>query len=63
MTAAQKVIATLHSLRQQMERRQGDKANIALSDFIAPKDSGVADYIGGFAVTTGIGEEDLAHPL
>ncbi len=55
-----KVIATLHSLRQQMERRQGDKPNIALSDFIAPKDSGIPDYIGGFAVTTGIGEEDLA---
>ncbi len=55
-----KLIATLHSLRQQMERRQGDKPNIALSDFIAPKDSGIADYIGGFAVTTGIGEEDLA---
>ena len=55
-----KTIATLHSLRQQMERRKGDKPNIALSDFIAPKDSGIADYIGGFAVTTGIGEEDLA---
>ncbi len=55
-----KVVATLHSLRQQMERKRGDKPNIALADFIAPKDSGIADYIGGFAVTTGIGEEDLA---
>jgi 5-methyltetrahydrofolate--homocysteine methyltransferase len=55
-----KVLATLHTLRQQMAR-DGDKANLALADFIAPKDSGVADYIGGFAVTAGIGEEDVAR--
>jgi 5-methyltetrahydrofolate--homocysteine methyltransferase len=53
-------IATLHTLRQQMARA-GDKANLALADFIAPKDSGVADYLGGFAVTAGIGEEDVAR--
>ena len=41
--------------------RDGDKANLALADFIAPKDSGRADYIGGFAVTAGIGEEDVAR--
>ncbi len=56
------VIATLHSLRQQMERKpDSGKFNLALADFIAPKESGIKDYIGGFAVTTGIGEEDLAQ--
>ena len=55
-----KVLATLHTLRQQMAR-DGDKSNLALADFIAPKDSRVADYIGGFAVTAGIGEEDVAR--
>ena len=47
-------IQTLHSLRQQMAREQG-RANLALSDFIAPP--GVEDYIGGFVVTAGIGED------
>jgi 5-methyltetrahydrofolate--homocysteine methyltransferase len=55
-----KVLATLHTLRQQMAR-DGDKSNLALADFIAPKDLGLADYIGGFAVTAGIGEEDVAR--
>jgi 5-methyltetrahydrofolate--homocysteine methyltransferase len=55
-----KVIATLHTLRQQMAR-DGGRANLALADFIAPKDSGLADYVGGFAVTAGIGEEDVAR--
>jgi 5-methyltetrahydrofolate--homocysteine methyltransferase len=50
--------ATLHTLRQQMAREnQRDRAHTALADFIAPKATGVADYIGGFAVTAGIGEE------
>jgi 5-methyltetrahydrofolate--homocysteine methyltransferase len=48
--------AMLHTLRQQIAR-DGDRANTALADFIAPKETGVADYIGGFAVTTGLGEE------
>jgi 5-methyltetrahydrofolate--homocysteine methyltransferase len=52
-------IATLHSLRQQMKGRAG-KPSLALADFIAPKESGLADYIGGFVVTAGIGEEELA---
>jgi 5-methyltetrahydrofolate--homocysteine methyltransferase len=47
-------IATLHTIRQQM-KRESDKPNLALADFIAPR--GVPDYIGGFAVTSGIGEE------
>jgi len=46
-------IHTLHTLRQQMAR-ENDRANLALSDFIAPDGE---DYIGGFAVTAGIGEE------
>ncbi|HEY2837421.1 MAG TPA: methionine synthase [Rhizomicrobium sp.] len=47
-------IATLHTLRQQMARDAG-RPNLALSDFIAP--TGTPDYIGGFVVTAGIGEE------
>ena len=50
------VLATLHHLRQQNVKAPG-RPNYCLSDFIAPKTSGVADYIGGFAVTTGIGIE------
>ena len=49
-------IAVLHTLRQQMARRRGGRANAALADFIAPKESGIADHIGAFVVTTGIGE-------
>jgi 5-methyltetrahydrofolate--homocysteine methyltransferase len=52
--------ATLHTIRQQMAREPG-KPNLALADFIAPKDTGVADYLGGFAVTAGIGEEEVAR--
>ena len=48
---------TLHSLRQQSEKPPG-RPNAALADFIAPKDSGVNDYIGAFAVTAGIGIDE-----
>jgi len=48
------VLMTLRSLRQQTERPPG-RPNAALADFVAPKDSGVKDYIGSFAVTAGIG--------
>ena len=51
------VRATIHCLRQQMEKPPG-RPNMCLSDFIAPKASGVADYIGGFAVTGGIGVDE-----
>ncbi|MDP6108863.1 MAG: vitamin B12 dependent-methionine synthase activation domain-containing protein, partial [Rhodospirillales bacterium] len=44
----------LHFLRQQM-LKNSSRSNFSLADFIAPKDTGVADYIGGFAVTAGIG--------
>jgi 5-methyltetrahydrofolate--homocysteine methyltransferase len=50
--------ARLHSLRQQMQRSNG-RANFALADFIQPVDA-VPDYIGGFAVTTGHGEDEVA---
>ena len=52
-------IATLHHLRQQTEKPDG-KPNASLADFIAPADSAVEDYIGGFCVTTGHGVEELA---
>jgi 5-methyltetrahydrofolate--homocysteine methyltransferase len=50
-------LALLHTIRQQMSR-ESDKPNLALADFVAPRTSGVADYLGGFVVTTGHGEED-----
>ncbi|WJR77723.1 methionine synthase [Bradyrhizobium sp. NP1] len=55
----QKKVATLHTLRQQLEKREG-RFNAALSDFIAPASSGVPDYVGGFVVTAGIGEDVVA---
>ena len=52
-------LAVLHTLRQQIARDPSrDRAHTALADFIAPKETGLADYIGGFAVTTGHGEEE-----
>ena len=48
------VMATLHNLRQQGEHRDGIP-NRSLGDFIAPKGTGLADYVGAFAVTTGLG--------
>ena len=53
-------IAVLHSLRQQLAKREG-RFNSALSDFVAPRTSGLADYIGAFTVTAGIGEDDIAE--
>ena len=56
-----KVLTTLHHLRQQTEKPAG-KPNRCLADFIAPKESGKRDYIGGFVVTTGIGiDEHIAR--
>lgn len=49
------VLHTLHHLRQQRQKAPG-QANYSLADFIAPKESGLADYIGGFAVTAGNGQ-------
>jgi 5-methyltetrahydrofolate--homocysteine methyltransferase len=55
-------VAVLHTLRQQLARREG-RANVALADFIAPRASGLADYIGGFTVTAGLGEAEVAARL
>ncbi|MCK1535673.1 MULTISPECIES: methionine synthase [unclassified Bradyrhizobium] len=54
-----RTIATLHTLRQQLEKREG-RFNAALSDFVAPATTGVPDYVGGFVVTAGIGEDVVA---
>ncbi|WP_442497648.1 methionine synthase [Methylobacter sp. sgz302048] len=53
----QQKLETLHHLRQQNIKAPG-RPNYCLSDFIAPVDSGKTDYIGAFAVTTGIGIEE-----
>ncbi|HVM98950.1 MAG TPA: methionine synthase [Caulobacteraceae bacterium] len=50
--------ARLHTLRQQMPK-SGDRANVAMADFVAPV-GGPADYVGGFAVTGGLGELEVA---
>ncbi|MGE0604371.1 MAG: vitamin B12 dependent-methionine synthase activation domain-containing protein, partial [Xanthobacteraceae bacterium] len=52
-------LATLHTLRQQMPKRD-ERANIALSDFVAPGETKIPDYMGGFVVTAGIGEDEKA---
>ena len=52
------VLHLLHTLRNQNTKAETAN-NLALADFIAPKESGVNDYIGAFAVTTGIGIEKL----
>ncbi|MBE2247347.1 MAG: methionine synthase [Candidatus Competibacteraceae bacterium] len=51
-----RLIAVFHTLRQQNKKAPG-LPNYALSDFVAPKSSGLQDYIGGFAVTAGLGIE------
>jgi 5-methyltetrahydrofolate--homocysteine methyltransferase len=55
-----KELATFFTLRQQLNKRDG-KPNVALSDFVAPLDSGKPDYIGGFVVTAGIEEVAIAE--
>lgn len=52
------VLMTLNQLRQQLDKK-GNTPNFCLSDFIAPKDSGVQDYFGAFAVTAGINIDPL----
>jgi 5-methyltetrahydrofolate--homocysteine methyltransferase len=52
------VLASVHTLRQQLQKAQGEP-NYALADFIAPKSSGVPDYLGAFAVTAGHGVPEL----
>ena len=50
----QNVLARIHTLRQQMEKKPG-QPNLALADFVAPRDTGIGDFVGAFAVTAGIG--------
>ena len=52
-------LTRFHALRQQ-QAKDAARPNMALSDIVAPVGSGVADYIGGFAVTAGHGEDEVA---
>ncbi|MCS0493684.1 methionine synthase [Ancylobacter sp. MQZ15Z-1] len=58
--ARERELATLHTLRQQMAKREG-RTNLALADFVAPKSTGVPDYVGGFCVSTGFGEHERSE--
>jgi 5-methyltetrahydrofolate--homocysteine methyltransferase len=59
--ARERRLMTWHNLRQQ-NMKPGDNPNLCLADFVAPRGAGVADYIGAFAVTAGIGiEKKLAE--
>ena len=60
--ARQRPLTTLHGLRQQMHRDAEGRPNFALADFVAPRDSGLADYLGAFVVTAGaeVGERAAA---
>ncbi len=60
--ARRRTIATIHTLRQQMVKPPG-RPNLALADFTAPRETGVADHVGAFAVTAGHGLEELAAEL
>lgn len=51
------VVRTLHTLRQQGEHREG-VPNRALADFVAPRETGLSDHIGAFAVTAGLGAQE-----
>src|SRR5690606_19494933 len=51
--------AVFRTLRQQLKKREG-VPNIALADFIAPKETGIQDYIGCFCVSAGFGTQELA---
>jgi 5-methyltetrahydrofolate--homocysteine methyltransferase len=52
------VVTTIHTLRQQSVKPDG-QANLALADYVAPKESGRTDHVGAFAVTAGIKLEEL----
>jgi 5-methyltetrahydrofolate--homocysteine methyltransferase len=52
------VLTVLHHLRQQMERPPG-RPNLCLADYVAPRDTGLPDWIGAFAVSTGFGVDEL----
>jgi 5-methyltetrahydrofolate--homocysteine methyltransferase len=55
------VASQFNTIRQQIRKtggKAGDRPNYALADFVAPVDTGIADYIGGFAVTAGVGIDE-----
>jgi 5-methyltetrahydrofolate--homocysteine methyltransferase len=56
--AGAEVLTVVHTLRQQMIKPPG-RPNLALADFVAPRETGVADHVGAFAVTTGVGLDEL----
>ncbi|MBC8134696.1 MAG: methionine synthase, partial [Fibrella sp.] len=53
------VLTTLRHLRQQTEKREGEP-NRSLADFVAPRGTGLPDYVGAFAVTAGSGVDEIA---
>jgi 5-methyltetrahydrofolate--homocysteine methyltransferase len=57
--ARAKPLTTLHTLRQQLPRDRG-RPNLALADYVAPRDSGLQDFLGAFVVTTGHGVDEVA---
>jgi 5-methyltetrahydrofolate--homocysteine methyltransferase len=59
-TDSESVRARFHTLRQQQEKSDG-KPYLALADFLAPKDSGIGDYLGAFAVTAGHGLDEIVE--
>jgi 5-methyltetrahydrofolate--homocysteine methyltransferase len=55
------IVSRFNTIRQQIRKtggKGGDRPNFALADFVAPAETGIADYIGGFAVTAGIGIDE-----
>ena len=52
------LLGTLHTLRQQAQKSDGLPAQ-ALADFVAPREAGLADWVGAFAVTTGLGADEI----
>jgi 5-methyltetrahydrofolate--homocysteine methyltransferase len=58
--ARQEVLARFHFLRQQAQKEDSDACR-SLADFIAPKETGLPDHLGGFAVTTGLGLKDVVE--
>jgi 5-methyltetrahydrofolate--homocysteine methyltransferase len=52
------LLTTLHTLRQQSDKGENQR-NLALADFVAPQTAGLRDHVGAFALTTGIGLEEL----
>jgi 5-methyltetrahydrofolate--homocysteine methyltransferase len=53
-------LSTIHCLRQQMQRPPG-RPNLSLADFVAPAESGLTDYVGMFAVTAGLGLDEVVR--